>query len=134
MITSEFGARRGRWRHKQGLPAHDQRQHRQALASRRNGRQVARTRDHRRQGSYGKECAQARPARALETLVRYRGSVLTELFRALGALRLLQAEARDFPECAPPDAAPALLPPPRATTKQTRKVVAKQSIGCRAGA
>jgi hypothetical protein len=31
--------------------------------------------------------------RALETLVRYRGSVLTELFRGLGALRLLQAEA-----------------------------------------
>lgn len=31
--------------------------------------------------------------RALETLVRYRGSVLAELFRGLGALRLLQAEA-----------------------------------------
>jgi len=31
--------------------------------------------------------------RALETLVRYRGSVLAELFRGLSALRLLQAEA-----------------------------------------
>jgi hypothetical protein len=31
--------------------------------------------------------------RALETLVRYRGAVLTELFRGLGALRALQAEA-----------------------------------------
>jgi hypothetical protein len=30
--------------------------------------------------------------RTLETLVRYRGSVLAELFRALGALRTLQAE------------------------------------------
>jgi hypothetical protein len=33
--------------------------------------------------------------RAFETLVRYRGSVLAELFRALGALRLLQAAAPD---------------------------------------
>jgi hypothetical protein len=31
--------------------------------------------------------------RAFETLVRYRGSVLAELFRALGALKVLQAEA-----------------------------------------
>jgi hypothetical protein len=32
--------------------------------------------------------------RTLETLVRYRGSVLAELFRALAALKLLQAQAR----------------------------------------
>jgi hypothetical protein len=65
--------------------------------------------------------------RVLDTLVRYRGSVLAELFRALTALRLLQAQARTFPENAPPDTAPALLPPPRATTKRTRKAAAKQS-------
>jgi hypothetical protein len=72
--------------------------------------------------------------RALETLVRYRGSVHAELFRALAALRLLQADARAFPENAPPDAAPALLPPPRATTKRTRESASKQSLGFRAGA
>jgi len=33
--------------------------------------------------------------RALETLVRYRGTVLAELFRALGALKALQAEPQD---------------------------------------
>jgi hypothetical protein len=71
--------------------------------------------------------------RALETLVRYRGSVLAELFRALAALRLLQADARAFPENALPDPAPALLPPPRATTKRTRKAAAKQSLGFQAG-
>ncbi len=69
--------------------------------------------------------------RALETLVRYRGSVLAELFRALGALRLLQREARDFPENDPPDAAPAILPPPRTTTKPTRENMAKQSLSIR---
>jgi hypothetical protein len=70
--------------------------------------------------------------RALETLVRYRGSVLAELFRALAALKLLQAETREFPESDPPDAAPALLPPARATTKRTREATAKQSFGFRA--
>jgi hypothetical protein len=70
--------------------------------------------------------------RALETLVRYRGSVLAELFRALAALKLLQTQAREFPESDPPDAAPALLPPPRATTKQTRKAAAKHSLSFRA--
>jgi hypothetical protein len=59
--------------------------------------------------------------RALETLVRYRGSVLAELFRALAALKLLQAESREFPESTAPDAAPAILPPPRATTERTRE-------------
>jgi hypothetical protein len=98
-----------------------------ALASRRNGRQVARPRERRRQGAHGEERPEARPARALDTPVRYRGSVLAELFRALAALELLQAEARDFPEADAPDAVPALLPPPRTTTKQTRKVKAKQS-------
>jgi hypothetical protein len=38
--------------------------------------------------------------RALETLVRYRGSVLAELFRSLGALKALQAEAQDVPASA----------------------------------
>jgi hypothetical protein len=41
-------------------------------------------------------------------LGRYRGSVHAELFRALAALRLLQADARDLPEDAAPDAAPRL--------------------------
>ena len=71
--------------------------------------------------------------RALETLVRYRGSVLAELFRALAALRLLQAQARELPESAAQDAAPALPPPPCATTKRTREVTAKQSLGLRTG-
>ena len=65
--------------------------------------------------------AAARGPRTLETLVRYRGSVLAELFRALAALKLLQAQSRELPESDPPDAGPALLPPPRATTKRTRK-------------
>jgi hypothetical protein len=59
--------------------------------------------------------------RALETLVRYRGSVLAELFRALAAFRRLQADARALPERAAPATAPAILPPPRATTKRTRE-------------
>jgi hypothetical protein len=84
-----------------------------------------------REGAHGEERPEARPARPLETLVRYRGSVLTELFRTLAALRLLQAEARDFPGSAAPDAPPALLPPPRATTKRTRKAAAKQSPNLR---
>jgi hypothetical protein len=50
--------------------------------------------------------------RALETLVRYRGSVLAELFRTLAALKLLQADARESPESTAPDAAPTILPPP----------------------
>ena len=66
--------------------------------------------------------------RALETLVRYRGSVLTELFRTLAALKLLQADAREVPERDAPDAAPAILPPPRATTKRTRGVRAHQPL------
>ena len=70
---------------------------------------------------------------ALETLVRYRGSVLAELFRALAALRLLQAQARELPESAAPDAPPAILPPPRAMTKRTREVTAKQSSSLRSG-
>jgi hypothetical protein len=67
--------------------------------------------------------------RALETLVRYRGSVLAELFRALAALKLLQAESREFPESTAPDAAPAILPPPRATTERTRESRLDQSLG-----
>jgi hypothetical protein len=64
--------------------------------------------------------------RALETLVRYRGSVLAELFRALAALKLLQADAREFPNTNAPDAGPAILPLPRATTKRTREGGPKQ--------
>ncbi len=52
--------------------------------------------------------------------------------RALVALKLLQTQARELPERAAPDAPPALLPPPRATTKQTREVAAKQGFGLRA--
>jgi hypothetical protein len=63
----------------------------------------------------------------------YRGSVLAELFRALAALKLLQAEAREFPDSAPPDAARAILPPPGAATKRTREVVATQSFSFQAG-
>jgi hypothetical protein len=66
--------------------------------------------------------------RALETLVRYRGSVLAELFRTLAALKLLQAEACEVPESDAPDAAPTILPPPGAPTKRTREDIAKQSL------
>ena len=66
--------------------------------------------------------------RALETLVRYRGSVLAELFRTLAALKVLQADAREVPERDAPDAAPAILPRPRATTKRTRGVPANQPL------
>jgi hypothetical protein len=67
---------------------------------------------------------------------RYRGSVLAELarrsaptlvvgagsqVRALAALKVLQADARELPGRTAPDAAPALLPPPRATTERTRE-------------
>ena len=54
-------------------------------------------------------------ARALDTLLRYRGSVQAELFRALAALKALQAEAADSMA-----AAVANLPPPAATTKRTQ--------------
>jgi hypothetical protein len=52
-------------------------------------------------------------ARALDTLLRYRGSVQTELFRALAALKALQAEAVAAP-------AAAGLPPPADSTKRTQ--------------
>jgi hypothetical protein len=61
--------------------------------------------------------------------VRYRGSVLAELFRTLAALKVLQADARESPESTAPQAAPAILPPPRAATKRTREVLAKQPLG-----
>jgi hypothetical protein len=44
------------------------------------------------------------------------------------ALRLLQAQARELPEVAAPDATPTILPPPRGTTKQTREVKVEQSF------
>ena len=53
-------------------------------------------------------------ARALDALLRYRGSVQTELFRALAALKALQAEAAATP------AALAGLPPPADSTKRTQ--------------
>jgi hypothetical protein len=54
--------------------------------------------------------------RAIETLLRYRGSAYAELFRALGALKALQAEAaagpgRDIPPLAPPAREPARAAP-----------------------
>jgi hypothetical protein len=52
--------------------------------------------------------------RALDTLLRYRGSVHAELFRALGALKALQAEQR---ERAGRGAEELLLPP---SAKRTR--------------
>jgi hypothetical protein len=69
--------------------------------------------------------------RALETLVRYRGSVHAELFRALAALKLLQAQARELPTDDVPEAARAILPPPYGTTKQTREVKVKQALDLR---
>ena len=50
--------------------------------------------------------------RALETLVRYRGAVLAELFRSLGALKALQADART-PVALPAIGREALSPPAR---------------------
>jgi hypothetical protein len=64
--------------------------------------------------------------RALETLVRYRGSVLAELFRTLGALKLLQAGAQDGHAAALPDAGPAAAPSITTKTKQTRESERKQ--------
>jgi hypothetical protein len=64
--------------------------------------------------------------RALETLVRYRGSVLAELFRALGALRVLQADASDA------EALPLLPVSSGPKTKQTREPRPRQRLGSRA--
>jgi len=50
--------------------------------------------------------------RSLDTLARYRGSVLAELFRALGALKALQDEGRGDD---------IVLPLPAPKTKQTRE-------------
>jgi hypothetical protein len=52
-------------------------------------------------------------ARALDTLLRYRGSVQTELFRALAALKALQAEAAA-------SAPVACLPPGADSTERTQ--------------
>jgi hypothetical protein len=68
--------------------------------------------------------------RALETLVRYRGSMLAELFRALTALRLLQADARDLPEDAASDAAPALLPRPAPRPNEPEKQRQNNLLAC----
>ncbi len=62
--------------------------------------------------------------RALATLVRYRGSVLAELFRSLAALKMVQAETRQRSEPARRPAAAAL-----ATTKRTREGTPGQGLG-----
>jgi hypothetical protein len=54
--------------------------------------------------------------RALDTLVRYRGGGLAELFRSLAALQALRAQAREVP-----DAAPALLEFTGPRTKRIRE-------------
>ena len=64
--------------------------------------------------------------RALETLVRYRGSVLAELFRALAALKVLRADARALPRHQAAHAPRTVLPSPRITTKRTRESVPGQ--------
>ena len=53
--------------------------------------------------------------RAIDTLLRYRGSVLAELFRALAALKALQAEGRM------PESVATILPPAGRTTKRTQE-------------
>ena len=52
--------------------------------------------------------------RALDILMRYRGSVQTDLFRALAALKALQAQAGAAAAAAP------MILPPAAATKRTR--------------
>jgi hypothetical protein len=65
--------------------------------------------------------------RALDSLVRYRGAVLMELFRALGALKLLQAPAGEGQNDALP--LPRL---PRSKTKRTRESAARQEVDVQA--
>ncbi len=55
--------------------------------------------------------------RAFATLVRYRGSVLAELFRSLAALKMLQAGAPDLPE---PVRAPLAAPAKETRTNPRR--------------
>jgi hypothetical protein len=62
--------------------------------------------------------------RAFETLIRYRGSATAELFRSLGALRLLQADAQAG-DGALNEARPA-LPSPTRKTKRTQETKQKQ--------
>jgi hypothetical protein len=66
--------------------------------------------------------------RSAPTLVVGAGSQV----RALAALKVLQANAREVPESHAPDATPAILPPPRAKTKRTRETLVKQSFGSHA--
>jgi hypothetical protein len=65
------------------------------------------------QSALGLALAGERGVRTLDTLVRYRGSALAELFRSLAALKALQAER----------SMPAL---PDAKAQQTREIIAKQ--------
>jgi hypothetical protein len=66
--------------------------------------------------------------RALQTLVRYRGAVLAELFRGLGALKLLQAERQNDHAAGPPDGCLAVLPATIPETKRTRESTIKQRV------
>jgi hypothetical protein len=62
--------------------------------------------------------------RALATLVRYRGSVLAELFRSLAALKLLQGEA-----CSLSGTGRAIRELPAALgTERTRETALKQEV------
>jgi hypothetical protein len=70
------------------------------------------------QAALGLGLSGERGPRALDTLVRYRGSALAELFRSLAALKALQAERRTLP------ALPARAPD--AKTEQTRERTAEQ--------
>jgi hypothetical protein len=65
--------------------------------------------------------------RALETLVRYRGSVLAELFRSLAALEARQAQSQRVP-----GGGPALLELTCAKTKRIRERRPEQPLGSQA--
>jgi hypothetical protein len=52
--------------------------------------------------------------------------------RALAALEVLQADAREVPLRPAPDAAPATLLPLRATTERTQKNLPEQTLGSQA--
>jgi hypothetical protein len=66
--------------------------------------------------------------RALQTLVRYRAAVLAELFRGLGALKLLQAERQNDHAAGLPEDCLAVLPATIPETKRTRESTIKQRV------
>ena len=71
--------------------------------------------------------------RALETLVRYRGSVLAELFRGLGALRLLQAEAAGLAAADLPQPGRAALAAPLPQPNEPEKTSPANALDLRIG-